>query len=76
MQVFSITSFFQLELRYLLNLGAKNEKKLVESAVVGSGAVVSKDVDPYAIVAGNPARKIGERPKDLVYECDYQPWLL
>lgn len=32
-----------------------------EGAVVGAGAVVTKNVEPYAIVAGNPARKIGER---------------
>ncbi|MEO0958966.1 MAG: chloramphenicol acetyltransferase [Pseudomonadota bacterium] len=30
-------------------------------AVVGAGAVVTKDVAPYAIVAGNPARPIRER---------------
>ena len=30
-------------------------------AVVGAGAVVTKDVDPYAIVAGNPARVIRQR---------------
>jgi acetyltransferase-like isoleucine patch superfamily enzyme len=30
-------------------------------AVVGAGAVVTKDVAPFAIVAGNPARQIGER---------------
>ena len=29
---------------------------------VGAGAVVTKDVPPYAVVAGVPARKIGERP--------------
>ena len=32
-----------------------------EGAVVGAGAVVTKNVDSYTIVAGNPARKIGER---------------
>jgi acetyltransferase-like isoleucine patch superfamily enzyme len=32
-----------------------------EGAQVGAGAVVTHDVEPYAIVAGNPARKIGER---------------
>jgi len=32
-------------------------------AIVGAGAVVSRDVEPYAIVAGVPARKIGERPE-------------
>lgn len=30
-----------------------------EYAVVGAGSVVVKDVEPYALVAGNPARKIG-----------------
>jgi acetyltransferase-like isoleucine patch superfamily enzyme len=30
---------------------------------VGAGAVVTKDVEPYAVVAGVPARKIGERPE-------------
>jgi len=32
-----------------------------KGAVVGAGAVVTKNVEPYTIVAGNPARKIGER---------------
>ena len=30
-------------------------------AIVGAGAVVTKDVAPYEIVAGNPASKIGSR---------------
>jgi acetyltransferase-like isoleucine patch superfamily enzyme len=36
-------------------------------AVVAAGAVVTKSVEPYAIVAGIPARKIGERNQDLHY---------
>ena len=34
---------------------------LGEGAVVGAGAVVTKDVPDWKIVAGNPAREIGER---------------
>jgi serine acetyltransferase len=32
-----------------------------DGAVVGAGAIVTKDVAPYAIVAGNPARLIKYR---------------
>jgi acetyltransferase-like isoleucine patch superfamily enzyme len=38
-----------------------------EGAAVGAGAVVTHDVEPYAIVAGVPARPIGTRPKNLTY---------
>lgn len=31
--------------------------------VIGAGAVVNHDTEPYSIVAGIPARKIGERPR-------------
>jgi maltose O-acetyltransferase len=44
-----------------------------EGAVVGAGAVVTKDVDPFAIVAGNPARKIGVRNRELIYHLNYDP---
>lgn len=37
-----------------------------EGAVVGLGSVVIRDVEPWAIVVGNPARKIGERPRPCV----------
>ena len=33
-------------------------------AVVGAGAVVTKDVPPYAIVAGNPAQLVRYRFSD------------
>ena len=35
--------------------------KIGNGAVVAAGAVVTKDVPPYAIVAGNPAKVIGYR---------------
>jgi len=34
---------------------------LGEGTVVGAGAVVTKDTDPYGIYVGIPARKMGER---------------
>jgi acetyltransferase-like isoleucine patch superfamily enzyme len=42
--------------------------RLGKGAVVAAGAVVTKDVEPYAIVGGVPATKIGERPRDLHYQ--------
>jgi len=46
-----------------------------DGVVVGAGAVVTRDVAPFSIVAGNPARKIGERCRDLVFQLEYAPWL-
>ena len=45
-----------------------------EGAVVGACAVVTKDVDPYRIVAGVPARPIGSRSRQIDYRCVYFPW--
>ncbi len=35
-----------------------------EGAIVAAGSVVTKDVPPFTIVAGNPARVIREMPQD------------
>lgn len=42
---------------------------LGKGAVVAAGAVVTKDVPEYSIVAGNPAKIIGKRVRSL----DYSP---
>ena len=36
-----------------------------EGAVVGAGSVVTRDVEPWTVVAGNPARKIKELPRPV-----------
>lgn len=43
--------------------------RIGKGAVVASGAIVTSDVEPYAIVGGIPAKKIGEREHlDFKYE--------
>ncbi len=38
-----------------------------KGAVVAAGAVVTKDVEPYTVVGGIPAKKIADRNQDLQY---------
>lgn len=42
-----------------------------EGAIVLAGSVVTKDVDPYTIVGGNPAKKIKNRIKTIDYKQKY-----
>lgn len=47
-----------------------------EGAVVAANSTVTKDVAPFAVVGGTPAKVIGERNRDLTYELYYRPnWL-
>ncbi|HWS43927.1 MAG TPA: DapH/DapD/GlmU-related protein [Pseudoflavonifractor sp.] len=44
-------------------------------AVVGAGTVVTKDVEPYAVVAGAPARKMKMRFSDaLIEKIEQSKW--
>lgn len=43
-----------------------------EGAVISAGAVVTKDVEPYKIAGGIPAKVIGERSRDLTYNLNYR----
>jgi maltose O-acetyltransferase len=43
-------------------------------AVVACNSVVTRDVPPMAIVAGAPARVIGQRRSKLNYKLRFRPW--
>lgn len=46
-----------------------------KGAVIAVGSTVTKDVKPMEIVAGNPAKKIGERRSNLKYNTKFFPYL-
>jgi acetyltransferase-like isoleucine patch superfamily enzyme len=48
-----------------------------EGAVVAAGAIVTKNVEPFSIVAGIPAKKIGDRNRNLqyIFHGIYHPFL-
>ena len=43
--------------------------KVGQGAVIAAGSVVTKDVEPYSIIGGIPARVISTRNPDLDYKC-------
>ena len=51
------------------------EVEIGEGAVIAAGAIVTTNVEPFTIVAGVPARKIGERSRELRYRLNYKAFL-
>jgi len=43
-------------------------------AIVLAGSVVTKDVEPWTIVGGNPAKKIRDRNRGIDYKQVYRYW--
>lgn len=49
--------------------------KIADGAVVGMGSVVTKDIGPYEIWAGNPARMIRKRfPEEVISQLSDIAW--
>lgn len=52
-----------------------NVKHIGHGAVVGAGSVVNKDIPPYGIVVGHPARLVQYRfPKEIIEELLSSKW--
>lgn len=45
-----------------------------EGAVIAANALVTKDVDPYTIVGGVPAKEISKRNSNIEYKHYWRPW--
>ena len=47
-----------------------------EGAYVAAAALVTRDVEPYTLVAGVPAKKIRDRSRDIQYKLEHFPrWI-
>lgn len=59
----------RIEDKVFINLGAMIMPgvRVGEGAVIAAGSIVTKDVEPWTIVAGTPAKKIADRTP-----CDYE----
>lgn len=48
--------------------------KIGKGAVIAAGAIVTKDIPEFTVVAGVPARKIAERTRNLSYNLGKWRW--
>lgn len=50
-------------------------KRIGNGAIIGAGSVVTQDVEPYSIVAGNPAKEIRKRfSKEQIEKLEESKW--
>lgn len=42
--------------------------KIGKGSVIAAGSIITKDVEPFSVMAGVPAKKIGERNHDMKYD--------
>jgi maltose O-acetyltransferase len=47
---------------------------LGEGSIVLPGSVVTRDIEPFTVAGGNPARKVRERPAAIDYTVNYNYW--
>lgn len=49
--------------------------KIGRGAIIGAGSIVTKDVAPYTIVAGNPAKVIRKRfDEERIQQLELSKW--
>lgn len=54
-----------------------NVKRIGNGAIIGAGSIVTKDIAPYTIVAGNPAKVLGKRfDEKTIEKLERSQWWL